>query len=311
MKNKDLISIDHLSKEEIDNILKLAAEFKKTKYSKADLAGKTLGLVFQKPSNRTRVSFSVGMYQLGGNTIYLSPEELQLGKREAVKDAARVLSRYLDVMAARTYSHEVLLELAKESTIPVINALTDLLHPCQGLSDIFTIKEVKGDFKGVNLSFVGDGNNVLHSLLFAASKVGLNLSVATPEGFGPDENIVSKAKKNAEASGSKILITNDAAEAVKGADFIYTDVWASMHQEDDLEQRRKLFAPFKVNEQLLAGAKKGCLVMHCLPAKRGLEITDEVLDGAQSIVYEQAENRLHTQKAILTLLLSADEKNKG
>lgn len=303
MKNKNLISIDDLTVDEINKILDLADKFKRKKKLNFDLSGKTLGLIFQKPSNRTRVSFAVGMYQLKGNSIYLTSEELQLGKREAIKDVARVLSRYLDIIAARTYSHKTILELANEADIPVINALTDLLHPCQALSDIFTIKELRDNFKDIKLAYVGDGNNVLHSLLLAASKVGLNLSAATPKGYEPDGNIVEKAKKNAEISGSTIEITNNPIEAVNNADFIYTDVWASMHQEDELDERKNLFKPYQVNTELLSKAKKNCLIMHCLPAKRGIEITDEVLDGPQSIVYDQAENRLHVQKAILFLLL--------
>ena len=303
MKNKNLISIDDLTIDEIDKILDLADKFKKKKKLNFDLSGKTLGLIFQKPSNRTRVSFMVGMHQLKGNSIYLTSEELQLGKREAIKDVARVLSRYLDIIAARTYSHKTILELANEADIPVINALTDLLHPCQALSDIFTIKELRDNFKDIKLAYVGDGNNVLHSLLLAAGKVGLNLSAATPEGYEPDGNIVEKAKKNAEISGSTIEITNNPIEAVNNADFIYTDVWASMHQEDELDERKNLFKPYQVNAELLSKAKRNCFIMHCLPAKRGIEITDEVLDGPQSVVYDQAENRLHVQKAILFLLL--------
>ncbi len=303
MKNKNLISIDDLTIDEIDEILDLADKFKRKKKLKFDLSGKTLGLIFQKPSNRTRVSFAVGMYQLRGNSIYLTSEELQLGKREAIKDAARVLSRYLDIIAARTYSHKTILELANEADIPVINALTNLLHPCQALSDIFTIKQLRDNFKDIKLAYVGDGNNVLHSLLLAASKVGLNLSAATPKGYEPDGNITEKAKENAEISGSTIEITNNPIEAVNNADFIYTDVWASMHQEDELDERKNLFKPYQVNAELLSKAKKNCFIMHCLPAKRGIEITDEVLDGPQSVVYDQAENRLHVQKAILFLLL--------
>ena len=303
MRNKDLISVDDLSFEEIERILNLARDFKKGKVAHISLEGKTLGLVFQKPSNRTRVSFSVGMYQLGGNTIYLSPEELQLGRREAVKDVARVLSRYLDVIAARTYSHKDLVEIAREASIPVINALTDLLHPCQALADIFTIREITNSFKDIKLGYIGDGNNVLHSLMLAASKVGLDLSCATPRGYEPAQNIVDKAMENAKATGSEILITDDPIEAIEDADFVYTDVWASMHQIDELENRKKIFAAYQVNDNLLSKAKKRCFVMHCLPAKRGLEITDEVLDGDRSIVYTQAENRLYVEKAILALLL--------
>lgn len=304
IKSKDLISVRDLSLNEIKEILNLALGLKNNKVKDVELKGKTLGLVFQKPSNRTRVSFTVAMNQLKGYSIYLAPDELQLGERESVKDAAKVLSRYLDVIAARTYAHDTILELAKEASVPVINALTDLLHPCQALSDIFTIQEIKGNFKKVKLAYIGDGNNVLHSLLFAASKVGLDLSIGAPEGYGPDENILKEAKNISQKTGSEVQLTYEPIEAVKDADFVYTDVWASMHQEEELEKRKKIFKSYQINKKLLSYAKKDCLVMHCLPAKRGTEITDEVLDGKQSIVYQQAENRLHIEKAILVLLLN-------
>lgn len=302
MKHKDLISIADVTPSEIEEILDLTSKLKANK-AKVNLKGKTLGLIFQKPSNRTKVSFWVGMNQLKGHCIYLAPHELQLGERETVKDAARVLSRYLDVIAARTYSHDTILELAHEATIPVINALTDLLHPCQALSDIFTVKEFKGGFKKVKLAYVGDGNNVLHSLLFAASKVGLNLSIATPKGYEPHTKILKKANDIAKKTHSKIELTHDPKKAVESADIVYTDVWASMHQKDELNKRKKTFGPYQINSKLLSYAKKDCSVMHCLPAQRGMEITDEVLDGPHSIVYDQAENRLHVEKAILVLLL--------
>lgn len=306
MKNKDLITVEDLTLDEINKILNYAAKLKKRPKKRKDLEGKTLGLVFQKPSNRTRVSFSVGMYQLGGNTIYLAPEELQLGKRESIKDVARVLSKYIDIIAARTYSHDDLVEFAHESDVPVINALTDLLHPAQALSDIFTIKELKKHFKDVKLSYIGDGNNVLHSLMLTASRVGLNMHIATPKGYEPNNNIVKKAQDEAKLHKSEVVLGNDPVEAVKDADFIYTDVWTSMHQKDEFDKRKEIFSAYQINKQLLAKAKKDYYIMHCLPAQRGFEITDEVMDAPQSICYEQAENRLHVQKAILLLLL----KNK-
>ncbi|MCK4518537.1 MAG: ornithine carbamoyltransferase [Candidatus Omnitrophica bacterium] len=308
MKHKDFISIEELSVEEINQILDLSARLKANKARGVNLKGKTLGLVFQKPSNRTRVSFWVGMNQLKGHCIYLSPQELQLGERECVKDVSRVLSRYLDVIAARTFSHKMLVELAKYSSVPVINALTDLLHPCQALSDILTIKEIKKSFKGIKLAYVGDGNNVLHSLLYAAAKVGLDISYGVPKGYEPDEEILRKAKAIAKKTRSKIKKTNDAKKAVEGADFVYTDVWTSMHQEKAAAKRKKAFKSFQINTKLLSSAKRSCLVMHCLPAKRGLEITDEIMDGPQSIVYDQAENRLYVEQAILYLLLKDDKK---
>ncbi|MCK5306374.1 MAG: ornithine carbamoyltransferase [Candidatus Omnitrophica bacterium] len=308
MKHKDLISIEELTVKEVNQILDLSARLKANKAGGVNLKGKTLGLVFQKPSNRTRVSFWVGMSKLKGHCIYLSPQELQLGERECVKDAGRVLSRYLDVIAARTFSHKMLLELAKYSSVPVINALTDLLHPCQALSDILTIKEIKKSFKGIKLAYVGDGNNVLHSLLYAAAKVGLDISYAVPKGYEPNEEILRKAKVIAKKTRSKIEKSNDAKKAAEGADFIYTDVWTSMHQEKAAAKRKEAFKSFQINTKLLSFAKRGCLVMHCLPAKRGLEITDEIMDGPQSIVYDQAENRLYVEQAILYLLLKDNKR---
>ncbi len=308
LKRKDLISLDLLSKKEIDEILSLSLKLKKSKKAGYALKGKTLGLIFEKPSNRTKVSFWVGMVQLQGQCIYLSPAEIQLGKREAVKDAAKVLSRYLDAIAARTFSHETLVELAQHSSVPVINALTDQFHPCQALADIFTIFELKKKFKGVKLVYVGDGNNVLHSLLYAASKVGLDIAYAAPRGYEPDKKVLKTALGIAGKMGSVIEGFTDPKKAVKDADFIYTDVWASMHQEKELTKRKKIFKDYQINSALLKAAKKNTLVMHCLPAKRGLEITDEVMDGKQSIVYDQAENRLHVEKAILYLLIKANKK---
>jgi ornithine carbamoyltransferase len=309
MKNrKDLVSLDVLSTKEIEDIIKLSLKLKHDKKAGSKLKGKTLGLVFEKPSNRTRVSFWAGMVQLGGDCIYLSPAEIQLGKREAVKDVAKVLSRYLDAIAARTYSHDALLELAEYASIPVINALTDLLHPCQALGDLLTVYEKKKKFKGIKLTYVGDGNNVLHSLLYAASKVGLDIAYATPKGYEPDKEVLKKARGFAKAAGSKVESFIEPDEAVKNADFIYTDVWASMHQEKELAKRKKVFKKYQINSSLLKKAKKGTLVMHCLPAKRGLEITDEIMDSKQSIVYDEAENRLHVEKAILYKLIRANKK---
>jgi len=300
---KDLISITDLRKEEIQDIFKTAKIFKKDPFAKRKaLESKSIALVFQKPSNRTRVSFEVGIFDLGGHAIYLGPDELNLGVRESVKDAAKVLSRYLDGIVARTFKHEDVEDMAKFATVPVINGLSDLLHPCQGLSDLFTIEENLGK-SGVKIAFVGDGNNVLNSLLLGASILGKDIYVATPKGREPKTEILKKAEKYASVNKSVIEVTNDPKKCVKGADIIYTDVWVSMGQEAQREKRTKLFKGFQINDELVSCAKKKVLIMHCLPAHRGEEITDSVLDSKKSIVYDQAENRLHVQKAILLKLL--------
>lgn len=294
--SRDFLSIKDLTKNEIEEIFGLAAGLKLNRKSHEKLLGnKTLGLIFEKPSNRTRVSFEVAMFELGGNTIYLGSDEIELGKREAVKDAARVLSRYLDAIVVRTFSHERLLEMAEYSSVPVINGLTDLLHPCQALSDLFTIKEKKG-LKDITLAFVGDGNNVLNSLLYGCNKVGIKINVACPKGYEPNEDILKSVGDSARLFSSPL-------RAVEDADIVYTDVWASMGQEKEHKKRARIFKAFQVNSKLLGLAKRNAMVMHCLPAHRGEEITDEALDGRQSIVIDQAENRLHVQKAILLRLL--------
>ena len=301
---KDLISIKDLSRQEIEEIFSLAQDLKKNKgkYSQI-LKGRTLALIFQKPSNRTRVSFAVGIFELGGQSIYLSPDEISLGKREAVKDVAKTLSRYVSAIVLRTFEHKNVLELAQYSDVPVINGLSDLSHPCQGLADVFTIKEKFGRLKGLNLAYVGDGNNVTHSLLYCASKVGLNINCASPDKFEPDPGVVREAKAFASLSGARIQLFRQASEACENADIIYTDVWTSMGQEKEAQKRRKIFKSFQVNKKLVSFAKKNCKIMHCLPAHRGEEITDEVIDSPNSIVFDQAENRLHVQKAILLKLL--------
>ncbi len=301
---EDLISIQSLEASDISAILSLTENVKADRARYAEtLKGKSLGLIFQKPSNRTRVSFEIGMAQLGGNVIYLGPDEIDMGGRESVKDVACVLSRYLDGIVARNYNHDDIKELALYANVPVINGLSDLAHPCQALSDLFTIKEKFGSFKGITLAYVGDGNNVLNSLMVACAKVGLDIKVASPKGYEPDKRITNIAVKFAEQSGSKVMISNDPALAAKGADVIYTDVWVSMGQEKDTKKRLKAFKGYQINDTLMKAAKKGCLVMHCLPAHRGQEITDSVIDSENSIVYDQAENRLHVQKAILLKLL--------
>jgi len=301
---RDLISIKDLNLEEFEYIFNLTSELKmKVKDYSQSLSGKSLGLLFQKPSLRTRVSFEVGMSQLGGHNLYLSPEDIKFGTREAIKDFGSVLSRYLNVLVARTFSHQQLEELAESATIPVINGLTDLLHPCQALSDLYTIKEKKGRLSGINVAYVGDGNNVAHSLLYGCAKLGVNLAVATPKKHRPDESIFNEALGLAGVSGAKIVLSDSPASAVSGADIIYTDVWTSMGQEAEYKKRCREFKAFQVNQGLVSSANPDCLVMHCLPAHRGEEITDEVIDGSHSIVFDQAENRMHVQKAILLMLL--------
>lgn len=305
MKKKDLLSIAGLPTGDINDILDIGKAVKKDKEKYADaLKGKSIGLIFQKPSNRTRVSFEIGMVQLGGYAIYLGPSEIGMGGRESVKDVAKVLSRYLDALVARTYKHEDVEDLARHATVPVINGLSDFEHPCQALSDIFTIKEKFGTFKGITLSFIGDANNVLNSLMFAAAKVGLGMKIATPKGYEPLKKAVDAAKRFAAESGAKIEFTHDPKAAAEGADIIYTDVWVSMGQEKEAAKRMKAFKGFQVNDDIMKLTNKNCLVMHCLPAHRGDEITDSVIDSKNSVVYDQAENRMHIQKAVLLKLLA-------
>ncbi|MFA5351271.1 MAG: ornithine carbamoyltransferase [Candidatus Omnitrophota bacterium] len=303
---KDLLSIGDLNLAQINSIFKLCEQLKKNKKKFAkSLAGKTLALVFQKPSNRTRVSFEVGMYQLGGNSLYLSPQEINLGVRETIGDVARTISRYVDGIVLRTFEHKNCLDMAEAATVPVINGLTDFSHPCQALADLFTIKEKLKELKKVTLAYVGDGNNVCNSLLFAAAKTGMNISVATPKGYTPADGVVKLSQAAAKETGSRIVITEDPVSAVKNAQVIYTDVWASMGQEEEVNKRKVIFKDFQINAKLLANAAKNILVMHCLPAHRGEEITDEVMESRNSIVFDQAENRMHVQKAILIKLLGS------
>jgi len=301
---KDFISIKDLTPREIEEIFQLTDRLKKdkTKFSRV-LSGKTLVLIFQKPSNRTRVSFEVGMYQLGGNALYLAPNEINLGVRESIKDVAKTLSRYVDGIVLRTFEHKNILEMAKHSDKPVINGLSDFSHPCQALADIYTIREKLENIKGKTLAYVGDGNNVCNSLLYASAKVGLNMNVACPKGYEPDKLVLEEAKSIAKLSNASINLFSDPKAAVRGVDVIYTDVWASMGQEQEANFRKKIFETFQINKNLVKLAKKNVLIMHCLPAHRGEEITDEVIDSHNSIVFDQAENRLHIQKAILAILL--------
>mgnify|MGYP001568071974 CR=1 FL=1 len=302
---KDFISIKDLTTAEIEDIFSLTDKLKrdKPKFNKA-LSGKTLVLVFQKPSNRTRVSFEVGMYQLGGNCLYLAPDEINLGVRESIKDVARTLSRYVDGIVLRTFEHKNVFQMAKYCSKPVINGLSDFGHPCQALADVYTIKEKLKRLKGLTLAYVGDGNNVCNSLLYVSAKCAMNMNVASPKGYEPDRTVIKEAKAIAKARQASVNLFNNPFEAVRGADVIYTDVWVSMGQEKEAGLRKKIFKGFQVNKSLVKLAGKNCLIMHCLPAHRGEEITDEVIDGRNSIVFDQAENRMHVQKAILIKLLA-------
>lgn len=268
------------------------------------LQNKTLGMIFQKPSLRTRVSFDMAMLQLGGHALYLSPQEIGLGQRESVADVARVLSRYVDVIMARVFAHAHVAELAQYSRIPVINGLSDREHPCQALADLFTVFEKRGKLRGLKLAFLGDGNNVAKSLMYACALSGMDFSIASPAGYELAAEDVKHAKSIAAESGGKINAIADPALAARDADVLYTDVWASMGQEEEAAERARIFPPYQVNAALLRQARPDALVMHCLPAHRGLEITDEVMDGPQSVVFDQAENRMHAQKAILVELLA-------
>lgn len=306
LKGRDFLSLHDFTPEEIAAILDFSRDLKeKQKRGEAHryLEGKTLAMIFQKASTRTRVSFEVAMYQLGGYALYLNAADLQLGRGETVADTARVLSRYVDGIMIRTYSHAEVEELARWAEVPVINGLTDLLHPCQVLADLMTVLEKKGRLAGLKLAYVGDGNNVCHSLLFGCAKTGMDISVASPEGYGPKEEIVLLAGEDARQTGSRIEILTDPARAVEGADVVVTDVWTSMGQEKDQELRARVFSPYQVNQSLVAHAKDDFIFLHCLPAHRGQEVTDEIIDGPHSAVWDEAENRLHTQKALLTLLL--------
>lgn len=304
---KHFLSLADLSPQEIWHLLDLAIELKeewKQGGNRPLLKGKVLGMIFQKPSLRTRVSFDMAMLHLGGHALYLSPQEIQLGVRESIPDVARVLSRYVDAIMARVFAHSDLVTLAEYSRVPVINGLSDYSHPCQGLADFLTIIEKKGrDLRGKKLAFVGDGNNVATSLLFGATKLGMDFAIATPPGYELPARVWELGQKFAAESGSRILATYDPVEAVRDADVIYTDVWTSMGQEAEAAERAKVFPPYQVNAALVAKAKPDVIVMHCLPAHRGQEITDDVADGPHSVLWDQAENRTHAQKAILVELM--------
>ena len=303
---KDLLDVAALSRAEIEGLLTLATVLKAKQRrgtSHRLLQGKTLGLLFQKPSTRTRVSFEAGMNQLGGHALVLPMADIQLSRGESVADTARVLSRYLDGIVIRTYDHATVEEWAREATMPVINGLTDLSHPCQALSDLLTIKEKKGRLRGIKIAYVGDGNNVANSLIEAVAKMGMTIALGCPSGYQPDQHVVDVARIEAVKTGATIDVAQDPYVAVKEADVVYADVWISMGREREQARRLKVLAPYQVNSRLVAKAKPDAIVMHCLPAHRGEEITAEMLDGRQSVIIDQAENRLHMQKAILTKLL--------
>lgn len=307
LKGKDLLSIHDLSTDEVAEILDFAAQLKTMQKAGIEhkiLAGKTLGMIFEKSSTRTRVSFEVGIFQLGGTGLFLSSKDLQLGRGEPIKDTARVLARYLDGIMIRTFEQAKVEELAKYADIPVINGLTDLLHPCQVLTDLLTIREHKGkNFRALKMAYVGDGNNMTNSYLYGAAKVGMTLTVATPANYKPNAKVFENALSDAEETSANLSWTEDPAEAVKDADIIATDTWASMGQEAEHDVRKKIFAPYQVNKSLLRGASKNVIVLHCLPAYRGEEITDEVFEDNAHVIFDEAENRLHTQKAIMALTM--------
>lgn len=306
LKGRDFLALDDYTPEELRYLIDLAIDLKKKQKAGEPfqpLKGKTLGMIFEKSSTRTRVSFEVGMYQLGGHALFLSKNDLQLGRGEPVWDTAQVMSRYLDGIMIRTFAHRNIIELARGATIPVINGLTDLEHPCQVMADYQTVLEHKGHLKGLKIAYIGDGNNMVHSLMMGAAKLGMHIAVASPEGYMPDAGVHRASKENAALTGGSVHVCQDPKEAIADADVVYTDVWASMGFEEEQEKRVKAFRNFQVNEELVKYAKKDYLFLHCLPAHRGEEVSEGVIDGQHSIIFDQAENRLHAQKAIMAALM--------
>jgi len=306
LKGRDFLTLKDFTRQEIEEMVNLGIDLKakqKAGIPTPILAGKTLGMIFQKSSTRTRVSFEVGMYQLGGSALFLSTNDLQIGRGEPIKDTARVLSRYLDGIMIRTYSHADVEELAEYADIPVINGLTDDYHPTQIIADLITIQEHKGKLEGIKFAYVGDGNNMTHSLMIGCAKVGMDVTVACPDGYMPNPEIVALAQGYAAESGGSVTVMHDPKEAVKGVDVIYTDTWASMGQEAEKEIRKKAFVGYQVDDAMMALAKPDAIFMHCLPAYRGMEVTDEVMESAQSVVFDEAENRLHAHKAIMASVM--------
>jgi ornithine carbamoyltransferase len=303
---KDLISLHDLGSDEVKGLLELGLKLKKELKSGIEhhiLKGKTLGMIFTKSSTRTRVSFEVGMTQLGGYPLFLSSNDIQLGRGETIHDTAKVLERYLDGIMIRTYAHSDVIELAEEANIPVINALTDLLHPCQVLADLMTTYEHKGKLEGLKLAYIGDGNNMAHSLMYGCAKVGMDCAIAAPKGYECNSEVVENAKADFKASGRTLILTEDPVEAIKNADVVYTDTWVSMGQESEKTERQKIFMPYQVNKELFKNADSDAVFMHCLPAYRGFEVTEDVIDGPQSVIFDEAENRLHAQKAVMATLM--------
>lgn len=303
---KHLLTLQDYDIDEIYQILSLALRLKEKQKEHIPhrlLEGKTLAMIFTKSSTRTRVSFEVGIHQLGGHGLFLSDRDIQLKRGETIADTAKVLSRYVDGIMIRTFAQKDVEDLAKYGTIPIINGLTDTYHPCQILADLLTIYEHKGDFSKLKLAFIGDGNNVAHSLLIASSKIGMDISIACPKGYEPSKSIIDMAIKNAHESGCKVEVRNDIEKAAANADIIYTDVWASMGQENETKERLEAFSAYQINDCLTHLAKEDYIFMHCLPAHRGKEVTKSVIDGVHSVIFDQSENRLHTQKAVMTLLM--------
>jgi ornithine carbamoyltransferase len=304
LQGRDYLSVDDLTPAEIKHLLALTAHIKAhPKRYRRSLEGVMMALIFEKPSLRTRTTFTVGIKQLGGDSILLTPADINLGKRESVYDVAKNLERMVGGIMIRTFGHDICTSLAQHASIPVINGLTDLEHPCQAMADIFTVIEHRKNLKRLKLSYIGDGNNVAHSLMLIAAKLGTTMFVATPEGYKPKQAIMDRSQAIAEETGARIVWTADPVEAAREADMIYTDTWASMGQEAEAEARRKIFAPYQVNRELFSHARENALFMHCLPAHRGWEVTDEVIDARNSVVFQEAENRLHAQKAIMLELL--------
>jgi ornithine carbamoyltransferase len=311
MKHKDFIEIHDYTARDVMDIFKLARQIKaKPQKFREALKGQTLAMIFEKSSTRTRVSFEVGMLQLGGHALFLSARDIQLGRGEPIADTAKVLSRYVDGIMARTFAHKTVTDLAENASVPVINGLTDLSHPCQVMADYFTAWEKFGKLKGRKIAWVGDGNNMANSLMFGAPKVGMNIAVATPRGYEPDPGVVASAQADAKAAGTKIILTHAIEEAVDDADVVETDVWASMGQEEEADKRRRDFAGWQVDRRVMSLARKSAIFMHCLPAHRGEEVSADVIESEQSVIYDEAENRLHVQKAIMVALMKGRNRSR-
>ncbi|MFC5528916.1 ornithine carbamoyltransferase [Cohnella yongneupensis] len=306
LKGRDFLGLSDYSPEEIRYLLDLAIELKRKRKAGEvyqPLLGKTLGMIFEKSSTRTRVSFEVGMFQLGGHALFLSKNDIQMGRGETISDTAQTMSRYLDGIIIRTFGHRNVVDLARGATIPVINALSDQSHPCQALADYQTVLEMKGRLEGLKIAYIGDGNNMTHSLMMGAAKLGMHFASASPEGYDPSAEVVKQSREVAAQTGGRVDVVRDPREAVEGADIVYTDVWASMGFEEEQKEREKAFKSYQVNEQLVAKAKSDYLFMHCLPAHRGEEVSEGVIDGKHSVIFDEAENRLHAQKAIMAAIM--------